>query len=172
MTHVVYQTDASGVFVGSVVADESPLEPGVWLIPAGCVEIAPPAVAEGQIARLSGGAWIVEAVVPPGSVPATNPAEPAVPASISRRQCAAEMFARELITGAEAVAMTATATPPAAIETILAAFVEPTQTFARIDFAAATYERGNETFAVILGAFLPAATAVDADAFFRAASAR
>ena len=38
----VYQTNYSGLFVGESLADESPLEPGVFAIPAGCVETAPP----------------------------------------------------------------------------------------------------------------------------------
>ncbi len=40
---IVYQTDSAGLFVGNTVADESPREPGVWHIPSGCVEKAPPA---------------------------------------------------------------------------------------------------------------------------------
>ena len=70
-------------------------------------------------------------------VPATTaPAVPEPPASITRRQCAAELFGRDMITSAEAVAMVATATPPAAIEAALTALAEPEQTMARIDFAA------------------------------------
>lgn len=38
----VYQTNYSGLFVGETIADESPLEPGVYPLPAGCVELAPP----------------------------------------------------------------------------------------------------------------------------------
>lgn len=39
---IVYQTDHFGWYVGSSVADESPLEPCVFHIPAGCFEDAPP----------------------------------------------------------------------------------------------------------------------------------
>lgn len=42
-TKTVYQTDNSGLYVGATQADESPLEPGVWLMPAKTVEAAPPA---------------------------------------------------------------------------------------------------------------------------------
>ena len=55
----VYQTDAEGFFIGSVQADPSPLEPGVWLIPGGAVEIAPPALSEGQRAQWVDSKWTV-----------------------------------------------------------------------------------------------------------------
>lgn len=65
----VYQTDANGYFVAPVPADPSPLEPGVWLIPAGAVEAEPPAVASGQVARMVNGAWSVEDLPPPPAPP-------------------------------------------------------------------------------------------------------
>ncbi|MCT8950639.1 DUF4376 domain-containing protein [Pseudomonas iridis] len=54
---LVYQTDHLGVFIGAVTADESPLEPGVYLIPGGCVEAAPPAIPEHKAAWWNGRAW-------------------------------------------------------------------------------------------------------------------
>jgi hypothetical protein len=39
---IVYQTNYHGLYVGPVVAEESPLEPGVFLVPGGCVELPPP----------------------------------------------------------------------------------------------------------------------------------
>jgi hypothetical protein len=54
---LVYQTDHLGIFVGAVAADESPLEPGVYLIPGGCVEAAPPAILEHKAAWWNGKAW-------------------------------------------------------------------------------------------------------------------
>ncbi|WP_282362892.1 phage tail protein [Pseudomonas sp. PS01297] len=56
-TKVVYQTDHLGIYTGTTVADESPLEPGVWLIPGGCVEVAPPAVPEKKAALWDGRKW-------------------------------------------------------------------------------------------------------------------
>lgn len=55
---IVYQTNYSGLFVAETVADESPLEPGVFAIPAGCVEMAPPAEwSENQWPRWNGFEW-------------------------------------------------------------------------------------------------------------------
>ncbi|VVN93219.1 phage tail protein [Pseudomonas fluorescens] len=56
-TKIVYQTDHLGIFTGETVADPSPLEPGVWLIPGGCVEIAPPAVPKNKAAFWNGRRW-------------------------------------------------------------------------------------------------------------------
>ncbi|MHC8315694.1 DUF4376 domain-containing protein [Pseudomonas sp. LB3P31] len=56
-TKVVYQTDHLGIFTGKTVADRSPLEPGVWLIPGGCVEVAPPVVPDKKAAFWDGRRW-------------------------------------------------------------------------------------------------------------------
>ncbi|PIO98575.1 hypothetical protein [Pleomorphomonas carboxyditropha] len=60
-TKTVYQRDADGVYAGAACAYESPLEPGVFHIPAGCVEIEPPAVVAGKVAVWSGDAWMLMA---------------------------------------------------------------------------------------------------------------
>lgn len=54
---IVYQTDHLGIYTGQAYADPSPLEDGVWLIPRGCVEIAPPAVPEYKAAHWDGLRW-------------------------------------------------------------------------------------------------------------------
>lgn len=70
----VYQTDNEGVYVGETTADESPLEPGVFLIPAGGVEFAPPAFdSTRQLARFSHGKWTVE------NIPVIEPEEEPAP---------------------------------------------------------------------------------------------
>lgn len=54
----VYQTDRSGWLIGTSVADESPLEPGVFHIPAGAIEVAPPEEwTADKWPRWSGNAW-------------------------------------------------------------------------------------------------------------------
>jgi hypothetical protein len=53
----------TGLYVGESVADESPLEPGVFLIPRHATEQEPPAeVAAGFAAFWRGNKWEVEAV--------------------------------------------------------------------------------------------------------------
>lgn len=53
----VYQTNHLGLYVGPANAYESPLEPGVYLIPGGCVEVAPPEAPEGKIQSWDGKRW-------------------------------------------------------------------------------------------------------------------
>lgn len=55
---IVYQTSHLGLYVGPVEAEESPLEPGVFLIPGGCVQVPPPEVIpEFKAACWTGKAW-------------------------------------------------------------------------------------------------------------------
>ena len=56
----VYQTDLNGVFVGTTIADQDPLDGNNWLIPAGCVETAPPTITDSQLAKWDGAKWVVE----------------------------------------------------------------------------------------------------------------
>lgn len=66
-TLTAYQHDAHGFFLGVTEADESPLEPGVFLVPALCTLTPPPTVIpEGQCARWSGTEWqlVPRAVAP------------------------------------------------------------------------------------------------------------
>lgn len=57
-TQTVYQTNHLGIYVGPIQAEESPLEPGIYLIPGGCVSIAPPTdIPEFKAACWTGKAW-------------------------------------------------------------------------------------------------------------------
>lgn len=60
----ILQLSADNYFVGTVTADESPLEPGVFLIPAGCVDVPAPVIPEGKFARWSG-KWVFEDIPQP-----------------------------------------------------------------------------------------------------------
>jgi hypothetical protein len=80
----VYQTDTDGVFLGITTADTDPMDESNMLIPAGCVEIEPPATAEGQLARWDGSAWAVEDLPEPEPEPEPEPVDPAVEARANR----------------------------------------------------------------------------------------
>lgn len=47
----VYQLDYQNCFVCAAAADADPMQPGHWLIPARCVEVAPPATGKNQTAQ-------------------------------------------------------------------------------------------------------------------------
>ena len=55
----VYQTDHEGFYIGTNNADPDPMDEGNWLIPGGCVTVAPPTLAEGQRAQWVGSGWTV-----------------------------------------------------------------------------------------------------------------
>ncbi|WP_435605886.1 phage major tail tube protein [Pseudomonas knackmussii] len=55
---IAYQFNLAGLYVGETEADESPMEPGVYLVPAHCTLIAPPAdVPDGRWPRFNGTSW-------------------------------------------------------------------------------------------------------------------
>jgi hypothetical protein len=53
----VYQVGADRVCAGSATAYESPLEPGVFHLPAGCVDAVPPGPEAGKAPVWTGDAW-------------------------------------------------------------------------------------------------------------------
>ena len=56
---------ATGVFLGVDFAQESPLEPGVFLLPAGATFVEPPQVPEGKQAVWGGDIWSVQDIPAP-----------------------------------------------------------------------------------------------------------
>lgn len=58
----VYNFDSAGFYTGSSQADESPMEPGVFLTPVNSTEVEPPQAPEGKRARWNGGQWKLLAV--------------------------------------------------------------------------------------------------------------
>lgn len=70
--------------------DLSPLEPGVWLVPGNCLEVAPPMPLSGKLAKAQGGVWITidapvvetpvvtEPTTPVDTKPAATPPTPTV----------------------------------------------------------------------------------------------
>lgn len=58
-TRTVYQLGADGVYVGPATAYESPLEPGLFHLPADCVCVGPPVPRAGSAAVWVDGSWSV-----------------------------------------------------------------------------------------------------------------
>jgi len=79
----VYQTDINGVYLGTTTADQDPLDNTNWLIPAGCVETAPPTITDSQLAKWGGTEWVVEDI--PTVEPDPEP-EPIAPEVSARRK--------------------------------------------------------------------------------------
>jgi hypothetical protein len=96
------------------------------------------------------------------SLPAT--VEP-VPASITRRQCARQMLVMNLITSAEALAMTKSGEPPSMVAAVFAQMSAADAVLAEIDFAADTYMRGNPLLVSLMTATGADAAAINQ--FFR-----
>lgn len=82
----IYHYDLAGLLVGSTIADESPLEPGVYLIPARATDIAPPTVPDGSRAHFDGAAWLIEPI--PQQDPEPAPPEPSPEDTIARYETA------------------------------------------------------------------------------------
>jgi hypothetical protein len=60
---LVCQTDHDGYYVGLTVADESPLEPGVFLIPGGCIDTKPPELTENTRYKWNNNKWVAEKII-------------------------------------------------------------------------------------------------------------
>jgi hypothetical protein len=57
----VVQLDDNGYFIGMSVADESPLEPGIYHMPRGTVDADLPNIPDGHLAKWEG-EWIFEPI--------------------------------------------------------------------------------------------------------------
>lgn len=80
---IVSQLDDEGYFVCPAEADESPLEPGVFLMPAKAVDFPPPQVPAGQRARFDGKKFVLENIPVPEPVPpAPLPTEEEIAAAV------------------------------------------------------------------------------------------
>lgn len=71
----VYQTDKNGLFTGITTADQDPLDSSNRLIPAGCVEIAPPEHNDMQFVRWNGFEWTIESIPEPEPEPVPEPVD-------------------------------------------------------------------------------------------------
>jgi hypothetical protein len=62
---VLVQLADDGSYAGMTVADESPLEPGVYLFPRNAIEANPPEIPEGKRAIWDSGSWVYQDVAQP-----------------------------------------------------------------------------------------------------------
>lgn len=67
----------SGEYMGTGMADPSPLQPGVWLIPAHATQVIPPEPVAGKVRWWTGTAWALEDIHP-----GENPVDPGYEPSI------------------------------------------------------------------------------------------
>lgn len=102
-TRKVSQLDNTGRFVGETVADESPLEPGVFLIPALAVDAPRPSIPDGFFARW-GGRWVLEKI--------PTPVEPEPVPEMLPSLTPAQFWMQLAIDGDEAAALAITDTLP------------------------------------------------------------
>ena len=72
--NIYHYTPDTNVFYSIGLADESPLEPGVLLVPANATTVAPPEMGESEVAVFSNGAWQVETL--PLPLPEPEPLNP------------------------------------------------------------------------------------------------
>lgn len=78
----------TGVYLGHGLADESPLEPGVWLIPAHATSTQPPEVIDGEQAVWTGETWDIQPTPEPTPEPIllNNPELPQPPQLLTPSQ--------------------------------------------------------------------------------------
>ena len=62
-----------GVYLGEGIADISPLEPDVFLIPANATTIAPPPFQDGKTINFQDGAWVLNDIPQPEPEPTPEP---------------------------------------------------------------------------------------------------
>lgn len=66
---LIYNYNQNQVYVSTGVADESPLEPGIYLIPADATSTPVPTYSDGQQAVWNGSSWDIQIVPTPTEEP-------------------------------------------------------------------------------------------------------
>ncbi|AHJ10722.1 putative tail fiber assembly-like protein [Rhizobium phage vB_RglS_P106B] len=131
-------------YTGSSEARESPLEPGVYLIPAHSTEIAPPAKQDGNMRVFKNNKWGYVRVEIPDGEPTEEPQEPPTPAKITKRQFWQQLATMGLITKTEALAFMTTGVLPSAFDALVETLDENAEFEARMQLATNDYERNND----------------------------
>jgi len=106
------------ILIGQGKADASPLEPGVFLLPAFATSEPPPTEIPGYKIIFDGAAWALNEIPPsPEPLPEPPPAPPA-PIILTNRQLFAALALTGFITEAEALAAGRAGAVPAAIDAV------------------------------------------------------
>lgn len=165
MTQVI-QLDPQGFFVGFTEGDESPLEPGVLLLPGGCILAEEPAFdPDTHSAQWDGAAWTYAALPGPEPLPPA-PTEADLLAAwrdtrvLTRTEFCTALLRADKLTAAEAIAAAGGATP-APLEDAISMLPEPEQAEARILWAGLTQVRRNHPL-IALVAWVPSVSMTDA----------
>ena len=148
-----YQAD-TGLLLGTSTADRSPMEPGVWLIPAFATTAPPPAPDEGHEVAYVDGDWVQRPLLPepePEPVPEAPPPGPVTDVAFWQFMLAAASL--NIVTLAEAEAAVDTRAMPALFAATLDQLPEPQRTMARIKYKGITrVVRGDDLFALMVAA--------------------
>lgn len=89
MGKIVSQLNADGYFVGPAIADASPLEPNVYLLPGGAIDISPPLIPDNKVAKWVG-EWVFED-------------DKSIPKSVTRRQALLALLAADKLDEVELI---------------------------------------------------------------------
>jgi hypothetical protein len=126
----------SGLLLGDGIADPSPLEPGVWLVPAHATTAAPPDPVADKDIIWDGAAWILHDHPLPPEIPAPLPEPPpAVPSTISFRQLVLGLLGGRFINAEQALAAAETRARPPQLDAIIATLPPDAALAARITWA-------------------------------------
>lgn len=148
---IVSQLDANGYFLAPVLADLSPLEEGVYLLPGGAIDVPPPDVPQGKVALRQGDTWVF--VDPPEGDDELPPVN-GVPQEVSMRQARRALLAAGLIDQVEAA---------------IDALTSPAKEAARIDWEYAQVVRRGDPLVQMLAPALGLAE-IDLDNLFTTAA--
>lgn len=84
-------------YISEGQADESPLEPGVFLIPTQATETAPPAAVPGKTRHFEFGAWVLRDIPPPTPPPKEKTAEEIIAENASAKKLLRQNKALEVL---------------------------------------------------------------------------
>jgi hypothetical protein len=83
--HIFHFNPETKAYSGQSQANESPREPGVYLLPANSTFIKPAAAPDGFVAVWGGSSWQVELLPPEPPAPPEPVAPPVIPAADLRK---------------------------------------------------------------------------------------